>query len=607
MTARLTDEGVQQFADAFDKLLGALARKRATLLGNAVNSQSVKMPIELGKAVDASLERWRRAGNVRRLWAGDATLWTGADEGRWVGWLDIINSERTRLGELNELAANIRRENFLHAVLLGMGGSSLGPEVLARTFGHTSAHPKLIVLDLTEPEQIRAVEETIDLVRTLFIVSSKSGSTLEPNILKDYFFERVKASVGPDRAGSHFIAVTDPGSELETIAQRDRFRYLGMGRPSIGGRYSVLSDFGMVPAAAIGLDVSRLLTTAQKMANSCGPAVPPSENPGVILGTILAEAARLGRNKVTIATSPGIADFGAWLEQLLAELTGKQGKGLIPVDAEPLGAPRIYGKDRLFAYIRLNGEADRGQDDAIAALADAGYPVVQIGLADRHHLAQEFFRWEIAIAVAGSIIAINPFDQPDVEASKVKARALTNAYEQSGTLPTETPLLQENGIKLFADDANIAALKQASDSKTLVGSLKAHLSRLGAGDYCALLAYIARDEAHENVLRTIRTKIRDAKHVATCVGFGPRFLHSTGQAYKGGPNEGVFLQVTCDARSDLPIPGHKYGFAAVIAAQARGDFSVLSERKRRAIRVHLRADVEAGLKHLSDALQQALL
>ena len=607
VTARLTDEGVQQFADAFDKLLGALARKRATLLGNAVNSQSVKMPIELGKAVDASLEQWRRAGNVRRLWAGDATLWTGTDEGRWVGWLDIINSERTRLGELNELAANIRRENFLHAVLLGMGGSSLGPEVLARTFGHTSAHPKLIVLDSTEPEQIRAVEETIDLVRTLFIVSSKSGSTLEPNILKDYFFERVKAAVGPDRAGSHFIAVTDPGSELETIAQRDRFRYLGMGRPSIGGRYSVLSDFGMVPAAAIGLDVSRLLTTAQKMANSCGPAVPPSENPGVILGTVLAEAARLGRNKVTIVTSPGIADFGAWLEQLLAESTGKQGKGLIPVDAEPLGAPRIYGKDRLFAYIRLNGEADRGQDDAIAALADAGYPVVQIGLADRHHLAQEFFRWEIAIAVAGSIIAINPFDQPDVEASKIKTRALTNAYEQSGALPTETPLLQENGIKLFADDANIAALKQASDSKTLVGSLKAHLSRLGAGDYCALLAYIARDEAHENVLRTIRTKIRDAKHVATCVGFGPRFLHSTGQAYKGGPNEGVFLQVTCDARSDLPIPGHKYGFAAVIAAQARGDFSVLSERKRRAIRVHLGADVEAGLKHLSDALQQALL
>ena len=292
------------------------------------------------------------------------------------------------------------------------------------------------MLNSTEPQQIRAVEETIDLVRTLFIVSSKSGSTLEPNILKDYFFERVKAAVGPDRAGSHFIAVTDPGSELETIAQRDRFRYLGLGRPSIGGRYSVLSDFGMVPAAVIGLDISKLLATAQKMANSCGPAVPPSENPGVILGTVLAEAARLGRNKVTIVTSPGIADFGAWLEQLLAESTGKQGKGLIPVDAEPLGAPRIYGKDRLFAYIRLNGEADRDQDDAIATLADAGYPIVQIGLADHHHLTQEFFRWEIAIAVAGSIIAINPFDQPDVEASKVKTRALTNAYEQSGALPT---------------------------------------------------------------------------------------------------------------------------------------------------------------------------
>lgn len=607
VTAQLTIKGVQQFADAFDKLLGSLARKRATLLGHEINSQSISVPTELRTAVDSSLEQWRRAGNVRRLWAGDATLWTGADENRWVGWLDIIDSERKRLDELNDLAANIRRENFLHAVLLGMGGSSLGPEVLAKTFGHTRAHPELIVLDSTEPEQIRAVEGAIDLVRSLFIVSSKSGSTLEPNILKDYFFERVKAAVGPDRVGSHFIAVTDPNSQLETIAERDCFRYLGFGRSSIGGRYSVLSNFGLVPAAVIGLDINKLLTTAQKMAHSCGRAVPPADNPGVFLGTVLAEAARLGRNKVTIVTSPGIGDFGAWLEQLLAESTGKHGKGLIPVNDEPLGSPEIYGRDRLFAYIRLNGDSERGQDDAVAALERAGHPVVHIGLADRYHLAQEFFRWEIAIAVAGAIFAINPFDQPDVEASKIKTRALTNAYERSGLLPTETPLLQENGIKVFADEANAVVLKQAPDGKTLAGSLKAHLGRLKPGDYCAVLAYIARDQAHEGTLQDIRTKIRDAKQVATCVGFGPRFLHSTGQAYKGGPNEGVFLQVTCDAHNDLPIPGHKYSFGAVIAAQARGDFSVLNERKRRAIRVHLGSDVPTGLKHLSDAVQQALL
>jgi transaldolase/glucose-6-phosphate isomerase len=458
-------------------------------------------------------------------------------------------------------------------------------------------------LDSTEPEQIRAVEDVIDLARSLFIVSSK-GSTLEPNILKDYFFARVKEAVGADRVGLHFIAVTDPGSDLDVTAQG--FRYLALGRPSIGGRYSVLSDFGMVPAAVIGLNISRLLATAQKMAKSCGPAVPPAENPGIILGTVMAEAARVGRNKVSITTSPEIADLGAWLEQLLAESTGKQGKGLIPVNNEPLGSPEAYGTDRLFVHIRLNDDADHESSHALSALERAGHPVVRIGLADRDRLAQEFFRWEIAIATAGAIIAINPFDQPDVEASKVKARALTDAYARSGTLPAETPLLQENGIKVFADAENAAALKLDPADKSLSGSLKAHLGRLRAGDYCAVLAYIARDEAYESTLQNMRTKIRDAKHVATCVGFGPRYLHSTGQAYKGGPNEGVFLQVTCDARNDLPIPGHNYSFGAVIAAQARGDFSVLSERKRRAIRIHLGDDVRAGLKHLNDALQKAL-
>jgi transaldolase/glucose-6-phosphate isomerase len=606
VTTQLTAEGVQQFSDAFDKLLGSLARKRAALLGDEINSQSVSLPAALGRAVDTSLEQWRRAGNVRRLWAGDATLWTGGDEGKWLGWLDIIEDERKRVSELNDFAANVRRENFLHAVLLGMGGSSLGPEVLAKTFGHTSAHPELIVLDSTEPDQIRAVEETIDLSRSLFIVSSKSGSTLEPNILKDYFFERVKKAVGADRVGIHFIAVTDPGSALETMAEHDRFRYLGLGRPSIGGRYSVLSDFGMVPAAAIGLNVSKLLATAQKMANSCGSAVPPADNPGVTLGIILAEAARVGRNKVTIAASPRIADIGAWLEQLLAESTGKQAKGLIPVNDEPLGPPRIYGEDRVFVHIRLNDDPDRGQDEAVAKLERAGYPLVRIGLASRDHLVQEFFRWEIAIAVAGAIIGVNPFDQPDVEASKVKTRALTAAYEQSGLLPVEVPILQEDGIKVFVDADNATALK-LGDVNSLAGSLKAHLGRLRAGDYCAVLAYIARDPAHEIALKEMRTKIQNAKHVATCVGFGPRYLHSTGQAYKGGPNEGVFLQVTCDARKDLRVPGRKYSFGAVIAAQARGDFTVLNERKRRTIRVHLGDDVGVGLKNLNDALQKALL
>jgi transaldolase / glucose-6-phosphate isomerase len=606
VTAKLTEEGVQQFSDAFDKLLGALARKRATMLGNELNSQFVKLPDELRNAVNSSLEKWRRGGNVRRLWAGDADLWTGADEGQWLGWLNIISSERKRMEELNDLAADIRSQNFLHAVLLGMGGSSLGPEVLATTFGHTNAHPELIVLDSTDPDQIHAVETAIDLVRTVFIVASKSGSTLEPNILKDYFFERVKDAVGSRHAGSHFIAVTDPDSELQTIAQRDRFRYLFFGRRSIGGRYSVLSNFGLVPAAVIGLDISKLLGAAQKMAHACGSAVPPADNPGVVLGIALAEAARLGRNKVTIITSRGIANFGAWLEQLLAESTGKQGKGLIPVDDEPLGSPENYGSDRLFVHIRLAEASEGNQDDALAALEAAGHPVVRISVANRYQISQEFFRWEIATAVAGAIIAINPFDQPDVEASKEKTRALTDAYEKGEAGQAEKPVFKENGIALYADGDNADIIRRAPDSGTLAGSLKAYLGQLRSGDYCALLAYIARDKAHENVLQDMRVVIRDAKCVATCVGFGPRFLHSTGQAYKGGPNSGVFLELTHDARHDMPIPGHKYSFGKVIAAQARGDFSVLNDRNRRALRVHLGTDVDGGLKHLQTALRRAL-
>jgi transaldolase / glucose-6-phosphate isomerase len=606
VTAKLTQEGVQLFADAFDKLLGALARKRAKILGDKLDGQTVTLPAAIEKAVAGSLEEWRAAGNVRRLWAGDASLWTGSDEGQWVGWLDIIEAQCKRLDQLKNIAADIRGQNFSHAVLLGMGGSSLGAEVLARTFGHEPGHPALLVLDSTDPAQILAVERTIDHARTVFIVSSKSGSTLEPNILKAYFFAKVKAALGADKAGSHFIAVTDPGSELETMAQRDGFRHIAFGKPSIGGRYSVLSDFGMVPAAVIGLDMGRLLASAQGMVRSCGSSVPPADNPGVLLGTVLAEAARAGRDKVTILASPGIADFGAWLEQLLAESTGKQGKGLIPVDAEPPGSPELYGQDRLFAYIRLTGAADAAQDKAVDALERAGHPVVRIAVADRYQIGQEFFRWEIATAVAGAIIGINPFNQPDVEASKVKARELTEAYEKSGKLPEEIPLLQESEIQVFADAANAKALSQAGGSKTLAGLLRAHLARLGAGDYCALLAYMARDQAHWAALQELRAAIRDAKHVATCVGFGPRFLHSTGQAYKGGPNAGVFLELTGDSPRDVPVPGHAYSFGAVIAAQARGDFSVLNEHKRRALRVHLGTDIDAGLTHLKDALRQAL-
>jgi transaldolase / glucose-6-phosphate isomerase len=413
--------------------------------------------------------------------------------------------------------------------------------------------------------------------------------------------------VGEAAVGRHFIAVTDPGSKMQQVAEEHGFRRIFFGWPSIGGRYSVLSDFGMVPAAIMGLDVRRFLDQTEYMVHSCAACVPPADNPGVVLGTIMGVLANNGRDKVTLITSPGIWDFGAWLEQLLAESTGKDGKGLIPVDQESLGAPGVYGNDRLFVYTRLANGADPAQDAAVEALEAAGQPVVRITVSDPYQLGEEMFRWEVATAVAGAIIGINAFNQPDVEASKIATRKLTSEYEKSGALPPETPILEADGIKLFTDDKNAAALaRSAGGTKTLAAYLKAHLNRLGAGDYCCISAYVEMNDTHQKPLRAIRQAVRDAKKVATCLGYGPRFLHSTGQAYKGGPNSGVFLQITCDNATDVPVPGRQYSFGVVKAAQARGDFEVLVERDRRALRVHLGSNVAAGLATLQQAINQAL-
>jgi transaldolase / glucose-6-phosphate isomerase len=604
VTESLVHDGVRLFSEAADKLLGTVARKRIDFLGDRLDRQSAMLPEALQGELVKTLQAWQREGNVRRLWACDARLWSGTDEAAWLGWLDIVDKEQKRLDELTAFAEEVKRDGFSHVLLLGMGGSSLGPEVFAETFGRQPGFPELLVLDSTDPAQIRAFERRIDPARTLFIVSSKSGTTLEPNILKQYFFERAKATVGAERVGSRFVAITDPGSKLEEAARRDGFRRIFFGLPSIGGRYSVLSDFGLAPAAAMGLDLRRLLEATQIMVRSCHASAPAAENPGVELGAILGLAAQAGRDKVTIVTSPGIADFGAWLEQLIAESTGKHGRGLIPVDQEPLGPPDIYGQDRVFVHMRLADEQDPAQQEALVPLERVGHPVVRIVLADRYHIGQEFFRWEFATAVAGAIIGINPFDQPDVEASKVKTRELTTAFEKTGRLPPETPVWQDGGIKLFADGRNADALLGVVKEKSLAGILKAHLARLGPGDYAALLAFIERNARHRDALQELRLMIREKKHVATCVGFGPRYLHSTGQAYKGGPPSGVFLQITCDDAQDLPVPGQKYGFGIVKAAQARGDFDVLAERGRRALRVHLGADVAAGLATLTQAIRR---
>jgi transaldolase / glucose-6-phosphate isomerase len=607
VTAKLLDDGVRLFSESFDRLLGAVEKKQEGVLGSALDRMTSRMPEPLSAATSEAMEDWRAGGKLRRLWKRDASLWTGGDEAHWLDWLGIAGDQRAHVDRFLALGGEIRSGGFSHAVLLGMGGSSLCPEVLASTFGPQPGYPELLVLDSTDPAQVRATEARIDLARSLFIVSSKSGSTMESNVLKDYFFERLRQTLGPVEAGRRFVAVTDPGSKLEHIAATDGFRHVFFGVPGIGGRYSALSDFGMVPASIAGLDVPRFLDQAETMVHACASCVPPGENPGVVLGAAIGALARRGRDKLTLVASPAIAGLGAWLEQLVAESTGKDGKGVIPVDGEPLGPPEVYGQDRLFVYLRLDQAAGAAQDAAVDALEKAGQPVVRIAIADPYDLGQEFFRWEIATAVAGSLLGIHPFDQPDVEASKVETRKLTEAYEKAGSLPVETPILLEGGIRLFADEKNAAALASAAGhDPSLRRYLKAHFDRLGSGDYFAILAYIERNGPHQARLQATRLAVRDAKRVATCLGFGPRFLHSTGQAYKGGPNRGVFLQITCDDERDLEVPEHKFTFGVVKAAQARGDFRVLSERDRRALRVHLGPDVAAGLAALDLAIRDAI-
>jgi len=608
ITDELVDEGVQKFADSFAELLETVQRGCGEGIPGRLERYGHSLPGDLAAEVESTLNEWQTEGKSRRLWSRDASLWTDADEADWLGWLGLTEDQlETDPERFSRIAAAVREEGFDHVLLLGMGGSSLCPDVLASTFGVIDGYPRLHVLDSTDPAQVRSVEGRIDIESTLFIVSSKSGTTLETDLFRRYFFARVAEAIGKEAAGRRFVAITDPGSRLQELAEADGFRRVFFGVPSVGGRYSALSDFGMVPAAAMGLDVSELQGRADEMAQACASCVPAAANPGVVLGAVLGVLGREGRDKVTLLTAPAIRDFGAWLEQLLAESTGKRGVALIPVQGERLDDPQVYGDDRVFVQLRLQEAADAEQDTAVERLEAAGQPVVRIELDDRYDLAGEFFRWEYATAVAGSILGINPFDQPDVEASKKATRRLTEEYEKTGKLPAEKPLVRQGELALFADERNAAILVEAvgKDGSPL-DYLRAHLERLGAGDYLALLAYIEMSEAHRDALQRIRHRVRDARRVATCLGFGPRFLHSTGQAYKGGPNSGVFLQITCDDGDDLEVPDAGYTFGTVKAAQARGDFQVLAERDRRALRVHLGSDVEAGLDTLRGLVERAL-
>ena len=595
ITDELVVDGVDKFAEAADKLFGAIADKSDALAG-----RKVKIVFELSGAasdVDAALKSWTKQGNIRRLWAKDKTLWSGADENKWLGWLDIATREKANYAALADFAERVKRGSWSDVVLLGMGGSSLGAEVIREILGK-SVGPRFHILDSTDPGEIGTLDEAISLATTLFIVASKSGSTLEPNIFKDYYFDRVSKAIGRDRAGAHFVAITDPGSALEKSAAQDGFADVFKGDPQIGGRYSVLSNFGLVPAAAIGVDIKRFLDEGCRAQAACGALSPPSTNPGLRLGLALGIlATKHGRDKVTALASRSLSHFGAWMEQLIAESTGKHGKGLIPVDGEPLGEVEKYGADRVFVVLRLKGED--GPEKLLAQLLAKGHPVIHIDIEENYNLAQLFYIWEIATAVAGAVLGINPFDQPDVEAAKIKTRAL---MDQGGAKGGDKPLVSSGAAALYASGANAKALEGA---KTLEEALKAHFARVKPGDYTALLAFIERNAANTVELDAMRSAIRNATKAASCLGFGPRFLHSTGQAYKGGPDTGVFLQITCDHPHDIAVPGRGYGFGAVEDAQAAGDLAVLEERGRRTVRVHLR-NMADGLRTLRGAIETAL-
>jgi glucose-6-phosphate isomerase/transaldolase/glucose-6-phosphate isomerase len=565
------------------------------------------LPPELRGAIDLAAADWAANNKLDRFWQKDSGLWTSSGEEKWLGWLDIVERQQKDLATYASLGAEVETADFQTILLLGMGGSSLCPEVLAVTFGQQPNFPELRIVDSTDPVQVFTARNEVNLADTLVVVASKSGTTLEPNVLKQFFFNEMKEAVGAEEAGSHFIAITDPGSKMEQVAKEDGFRYIFYGDPTIGGRFSALSPFGVVAATLAGLNMEKLLAEAAKAVASAKLA--PAQNPAVELGLLLGTAANAGRDKLTIFTSPEIYDLGAWMEQLVAESTGKQGKGITPVDREVIAAPEFYGNDRIFAYIRYAGTADKSADASlaakVAAIESAGHPVVYIEIADLYEIFGQFFTWEVATSVAGSVMGINPFDQPDVESAKIETRALTAAYEQTGKLPVRQPVLVDAGIQLYATEAYAATL-QAAPAKTPAGYLRAHLNQIHPGDYFAALAYLPMFPEHEAAIQRLRHKVRDKKRVATCLGFGPRFLHSTGQDYKGGPNTGVFLQITADHALDVEIPGQKLTFGVVIDAQAAGDLAVLESRGRRALRVHLGADLEGGLQALAAAVDAAL-
>jgi transaldolase/glucose-6-phosphate isomerase len=582
---KLQQDGVKAFADSFDQLMTALERKRSSLVAVALNHQELQLG-KLQNRVNRRLKKWEAQQFGKRLWNKDPTLWSSeplAELSDRLGWLELPQTMETQVGVLMAFAEKVKADGIRHVVLLGMGGSSLAPEVFQQTFGNKNGYPALLVLDSTHPAAVRAVEAKIDLARTIFIVSSKSGTTTETNSFFFYFWDKLKQL--KQEPGDHFVAITDPGTPLEAMARERKFRATFAAPEEVGGRYSALTVFGLVPAALIGVDIGEFLKRARRMGEACGPSVAVAENPGLILGAALAELALAKRDKVTFICSPSLAAFPAWAEQLIAESTGKDRKGIVPVATEEPGSPEKYGADRLFVYLRFDGDANHDLDRQTAALLANGHPLIRIELKDKMDLGQEFFRWEFAVAAAGAAIGIHPFNQPDVQLAKDLAK------------------------KAMGDTAKKSAAKlkeeiSASDPEALRRALSEWMSKRKPRDYLVIQAYVPPTGENTTALKNISNSLRERLGVATTLGFGPRFLHSTGQLHKGGPNSALVLQIVDQPTENLAVPETNYTFDSLIQAQAIGDLTALNQRRRRAVRVNLGSDISAGFKRLAEALHQ---
>lgn len=604
VTDELTTEGVDSFTKSFTTLESGINSKREQLMsGASAGGQSSLGGLE--PQVREGLRRIQTTNVTTRIWDRDPSVWKDDEASQStitnrLGWLDTIADMQQQSATIKAFAEEIREAGFTSVVLLGMGGASLAAEVIYRVFGTAHTWPRFYMLDSTAPGTIEAIERRIDLANTLFLVSIKWGDAVETLSFYRYFRSKVEAARG-NKAGDNFVAITDPGSTLEQIAKEHNFRYTFLNNSEIGGRYSALSYFGLVPAALMGADIDALLASAASMSESCKTNA-SHNNPGAWLGVTMGVSYKAGRDKVTIFTSPDLDSFGIWAEQLLAESTGKEGKGLIPVACEPVGRPSSYNRDRLFIYLSIPGATDVKQDHDIQKLEAAGHPVVHLTLNNKHDLAAEFFRWELATAVAAHFLGVNPFDEPNVTESKENTQRLLTTFNTLGSLPESNPLLTD-GVSIYGDDETLA---RAGWEGTLQSALHAFFSTLNPGDYLATLVYMPTTGEHEELFLDTRLHIRNKLKVTTTFGYGPRYLHSTGQLHKGGPNKGAFIQVTCDPRRDIEIPDQQYSFNTLIKAQSIGDLESLQKHNRRAIRLHIHGDHSEGVEQIREAIIESL-